>query len=230
MQNKVVLLLCFIFSTIYISAQELKATEFKALVNIHVTNLDDTPIQNEVVLFISTDDLKEYVTITDKEGKSQILLPKGKAYEVKYKDLIEKVKHSNFEIPGGLGKYSFDIKIKFEPSDIIVLKGLAFDKDNNLEEGLNLELEMMLEVLKLNEKMEIQIASHSDNSDGEEASLKTTKQAESLKSYFVANGINGDRITTVGLGMDEPLGSNALPAGRDMNNRIEIRVIKKYLK
>jgi outer membrane protein OmpA-like peptidoglycan-associated protein len=210
-------------------AQDLKPNEFKALVNIEVTNLENSPIQNELVIFLSKDDDNEFMATTNEEGKAQLLLPKGKSYEVKYKDLIEKVKHSSFDVPGGRGKYSFDISIKFEPSDMVILKGLIFDENQVLEEGLNLELEMMLEVLSLNKKMEIQVAAHSDNSEGKEKSLEITqKQAESIKAYFVKNGISSDRIKTIGVGMDEPVGSNALPAGRESNNRIEIRVIKKY--
>jgi len=225
------LILLFIFISINISlAQEKKATEFKALVNLNVSNLEDEPIANETVIFISEKDQQEYLATTNDSGRVQILLPKGKKYDVKYRDLIEKVKYSSFEVPGGMGKYSFDITIKFEPSDVVELKGILFTEGGVIDEMSTIELDMMKEVLELNPKMEIMVTSHSDNSlDKSESLKKTQAQADLIKAYFIKNGIEKDRIKSKGMGDMEPLYSNALPEGRLKNNRIEIRVIKKYL-
>lgn len=222
------------FSSILIAftsfSQELKATEFKALVNVLVSDLTDHPIKNESIMFVSRDDLREFITTTDEIGKAQILLPKGKTYDVKYKDLIEKVKHSSFEIPSGLGKYSFDIQIKFEPSDMVDLKGVLFSEDGKIDEMSAIELDMMVEVLVLNPKMEIVIAAHSDNTENEKISIsKTQKQADTIKDYIISKGIGSERIKAIGMGSSQPLSPNALPEGREQNNRIEIRVTKKYL-
>ncbi len=211
-------------------SQALKATEFKALVNIQVSDLKDQPIVGETVIFVTQKEEKEFQIKTNEKGKAQILLPKGKTYDVKYKDLIEKVKHSSFEVPSGLGKYSFDITIKFEPSDIVVLKGIQFLSDGSVNEISAMELDMMKDVLEVNPKMEIMVAAHSDNSESKEISKeKTQNQANAIKKYLVDKGIKKERIKAVGFGDEEPIAPNVLPEGREKNNRIEIRVTKKYL-
>lgn len=223
----IILLLVFVQG---VRAQELKATEFKALVNIKVASLTNEPASNELIIFSVDGEKEEYSVSTGDSGTAQILLPKGKTYNVKYKDLIEKIKHSKFEVPGGLGKYSFDILIKFDPSDIVEVKGLLFTEEGTINEISAMELDLMNEVLVLNPKMEVVVAVHSDNSEDEEMSLKKTQeQAELIKDYFVENGISQDRIKAIGFGMSEPIAPNVLPEGRERNNRIEIRVTKKYL-
>ena len=228
---KKLLLIAFLLSIAqWIYAQELKATEFKALVNLKVTNLTNEPISNELIIFSVDGEQKEYSASTNESGIAQILLPKGKVYNVKYRDLIEKIKHSKFEVPSGLGKYSFDILIKFEPSDIVEIKGLIFTEEGEINEISTMELEMMKDVLVSYPKMEILIAVHSDNSESKELSLKKTqKQAEIIKSYFVDKGISADRVKAKGFGLSEPVAPNVLPEGRERNSRIEIRITKKYL-
>ncbi len=228
--RKILLIILLVLSVQAVRAQELKATEFKALVNIKVTNLANEPASNELIIFSVDGEKEEYSVSTDDGGTAQILLPKGKMYNVKYKDLIEKIKHSKFEVPGGLGKYSFDIQIKFDPSDIVEIKGLLFTEEGTINEISAMELDLMNEVLVLNPKMEVVVAVHSDNSEDEEISLqKTQEQAELIKDYFVNKGISSDRIKAKGFGLSEPIAPNVLPEGRERNNRIEIRVTKKYL-
>ena len=211
-------------------SQDMKATEFKALINLKVTTLENDPIVNEAVMFVAKGDGQEFIATTAGDGTAQVLLPKGKTYDVKYKDLIEKVDYSSFEIPGGLGKFSFEITIKFEPSDVVELKGVIFSEDGVLDEISCIELDMMIEVLMLNPKMEIVIASHCDNSKTEKESLEYTKmQADIVKTYLVKAGVSGNRIEPLGIGQAEPIAPNALPEGRAKNNRIEIRVTKRYL-
>ncbi len=211
-------------------SQTIKATEFKALVNIQVSNLNDKPIVGETVLFVSQEDNKEFQVRTDEKGEGHILIPKGAVYDVKYKDLIEKVKHSSFEVPSGLGKYSYEITIKFEPSDVVNLKGIQFLNDGSVNEMSAMELDMMKEVLDVNPKMEVVIAAHSDNSESKEKSKEITQnQANAIKKYLVEKGIKEERIKAVGFGEEEPIAPNVLPEGRTQNNRIEIRVTKKYL-
>ena len=47
------------------------------------------------------------------------------------------------------------------------------------------------------------------------------KRAESVKNYLVGKGINADRLTAVGYGMDKPLTSNKTKADKAKNRRTE---------
>lgn len=49
-------------------------------------------------------------------------------------------------------------------------------------------------------------------------------RANSVKSYFVNAGLNGDNFTIVGHGEKEPISTNNNEEGRTLNRRTEIRV------
>jgi outer membrane protein OmpA-like peptidoglycan-associated protein len=51
-------------------------------------------------------------------------------------------------------------------------------------------------------------------------------RANSVKTYFVNSGLNGDNFRIVGHGDKQPISSNATEAGRMLNRRTEIQVEK----
>jgi outer membrane protein OmpA-like peptidoglycan-associated protein len=50
------------------------------------------------------------------------------------------------------------------------------------------------------------------------------RRAQSVASYLMAQGVNGMRITTRGMGPDQPVASNATESGRAQNRRVEINL------
>ena len=48
------------------------------------------------------------------------------------------------------------------------------------------------------------------------------KRAESVKTYFVSQGIAPERLTTVGYGMDHPIADNKTKEGKAKNRRVEL--------
>ncbi len=56
--------------------------------------------------------------------------------------------------------------------------------------------------------------------------LLSQKRAEAVRDYLIANQpMAPERISAVGYGSERPLASNATPAGRAINRRIDIRII-----
>jgi len=51
------------------------------------------------------------------------------------------------------------------------------------------------------------------------------RRAEAAQSYLVAHGIDPKRILIVGMGEADPAATNATPAGRAQNRRVEIKVL-----
>ncbi|MBK5208663.1 MAG: OmpA family protein, partial [Flavobacteriaceae bacterium] len=47
-----------------------------------------------------------------------------------------------------------------------------------------------------------------------------------VRDYLISNGINADRLTTVGFGESKPIDTNKTAAGRHNNRRTEI-LLKK---
>lgn len=211
-----------------IFSQDLKPSEFEALIMLEVTTLGDTAIDNKTVIFQSEVEKKEVSVRTNEKGIAQVLLPKGKAYHVKYKDLLETVNYSTFEIPSDPGQYIFDVIIKFQPSKTVTLQEISFADDGKLIKSSTKELVLMKEVLESQPELNILVAAHSDNSKSvEEAMSYTEKQASVIKEYLLSLGISGDRIEAKGFGSQQPKFPNLFPEGRLKNNRVEIRVSKK---
>jgi outer membrane protein OmpA-like peptidoglycan-associated protein len=71
----------------------------------------------------------------------------------------------------------------------------------------------------------ITIEGHTDSTGSRELNRRLSKErAESVKGYLVRQGIDPERIETVGKGPDEPLVPNDTPSNRAMNRRVEIVV------
>lgn len=51
------------------------------------------------------------------------------------------------------------------------------------------------------------------------------ERANSVRSYFVSQGVNGERLEASGYGPSNPVASNATEDGRQANRRVEIKLI-----
>jgi len=209
--------------------QTLKPTETKALLNFLVTDLDGFPKNKETVIAEDITSNIEYSAITNESGKCGILVPKGKKYKIKYLDLIEKTNYSDFSVPNKFGLMSFNIQIKFEPSKKMDVKGIEFkDGTANLTMKATDYLDSISDILK-NNKLKIEIVSHTDNMLSKEEALKLTQdRVKTIKNYLVEKGVKESKLQTKGLGLTEPITNNKTPEARKKNNRIEFRIKQQY--
>lgn len=230
--KKIILLIIglFIYNLSY--NQTLQATETKALLNILVQDFDGNPRVGEMVMFVSQKTNKEFSVTTKSEGKCQLLLPKGDTYDVKYRDLSEHVKYSQIEIPNKPGRFSFDVKMKFEPSRMITLENVLFETNSStLKTSSFKELNELVGVMKEKPGMLVEIAGHTDNVGKPEDNLKLSlDRATAVKNYLTSYGISANRITAKGYGDTQPLEPNDNENGRAKNRRIEVRILKEYNK
>ena len=74
-------------------------------------------------------------------------------------------------------------------------------------------------------QLEIQGHTDSDGADVYNQDL-SERRAVSVKNYLVNNGINTDRLTTIGYGETNPVASNKTKEGKAKNRRIEFMPIK----
>lgn len=78
---------------------------------------------------------------------------------------------------------------------------------------------------RTNLKLEIQGHTDSDGSAVYNQNL-SERRAISVKNYLVSNGINADRLTTIGYGETNPVASNKTAEGKAKNRRIEFISLK----
>jgi len=228
--KNIVLIILMIFTAEFSNSQNLQATETKALLNISVTDFNDKPRVGETVMFVSQKTKKEYSVVTKAGGKCQLLLPKGDTYEVKYRDLSEHVKYSQIEVPNQPGRFSFDVKMKFEPSRMITLDNVLFETGKaTLKPSSFKELNELVDVMKNKKGMEIEIAGHTDNVGNSESNMKLSlERANAVRNYLIKHGIAANRVKAKGYGDTQPVAPNETAEGRKKNRRTEVRILKEY--
>ena len=88
-------------------------------------------------------------------------------------------------------------------------------------------LDEVVQMMKENNRLEIQLEGHTDNVGSAKANMELSEQrVESVKKYMVAKGINKNRIQTKAFGGTKPLHNEMSPEERVKNRRVEMRILK----
>ncbi|MCG9792110.1 OmpA family protein [Flavobacterium algicola] len=89
-------------------------------------------------------------------------------------------------------------------------------------------LTSVADILKEYPNTDFMIEGHTD-SDGSNALNQTLSEnrAAAVRSYLIENGINTDRLKSVGYGETKPISSNKTAKGKAENRRVEVSLIKK---
>ncbi len=109
----------------------------------------------------------------------------------------------------------------------IVLNAIQFDFDSAvikpkyypvLDEGIHL--------IQKHPEKQIVIEGHTCSIGDERYNMGLSmRRAQSVKSYMVEKGVDAARLTVEGYGEERPVADNATRAGREMNRRVEFKVM-----
>jgi outer membrane protein OmpA-like peptidoglycan-associated protein len=96
-----------------------------------------------------------------------------------------------------------------------------------LEESYE-QLDLMVQMMKDNSTMEIELGGHTDNVGNSRLNKKLSQErVDVVVKYFIDNGINNKRLTGKGYGGSKPIASNKSEATRRLNRRVEFTVVKQ---
>ncbi len=110
-----------------------------------------------------------------------------------------------------------------------ILDGIQFDSNSkNISNDSKIHVSNLAALLDAFVDAEIKIIGHTP-SEGDETSNKklSLDRANSIKDLLVAEGIDAARITTEGLGSDQPIADNATEEGKAKNRRVELFFTKR---
>lgn len=109
------------------------------------------------------------------------------------------------------------------------LKNIYFDFDRTtLKNESFAELNKVVEFLKDNPSVEIEISGHTDNKGSDEYNENLSQgRSEAVVNYIISQGIDGYRLTAHGYGEAKPIDTNDSEEGRANNRRVEFTVMKK---
>jgi outer membrane protein OmpA-like peptidoglycan-associated protein len=72
----------------------------------------------------------------------------------------------------------------------------------------------------------LRIEGHTDNMGGEQHNLKLSGlRAEAVRDYLVKQGISSQRLEAKGYGAARPIAPNVTNRGREMNRRVEFKIL-----
>lgn len=211
------------------NTQTLQPTETDALMNVTVTNFQDVPRPNDLIMLISAKTKKVYSGVSDSKGKFSILIPKGDTYIVKYKEISDSTKYGEVEIPGKPGKYTSNLTVQIDPPKTYTLNDVLFDTGlASLKSSSYKALNDLYQVMKLKPTLIIEIGGHTDNVGTPESNMKLSQErANTVRNYIINKGIAANRITAKGYGDTMPVADNSTEDGRSKNRRTEVSIIKE---
>jgi outer membrane protein OmpA-like peptidoglycan-associated protein/tetratricopeptide (TPR) repeat protein len=169
---------------------------------------------------------------TDETGNYLITLPEGRdyAFEVKRKGYL--FFSENFSLSRSTGDTVYHIDIPLQPlaaNAVVVLHNIFFDPNRfDLKPESGAELDEIVQLLKDNPTMKIQISGHTDNSGKPADNIKLSEnRANSVTSYLISKGIAPVRLSSKGWGDTQPISGNDTPEGRAKNRRTELKVLSR---
>jgi outer membrane protein OmpA-like peptidoglycan-associated protein len=112
---------------------------------------------------------------------------------------------------------------------VVRLKNIYFDFDKTtLKAESFIELNKVVDFLKQNGTVEIEIEGHTDNKGSDEYNLNLSQgRSQSVVDYLAEQGIDRSRLTAHGYGESKPIDTNDTEEGRANNRRVEFTVLKK---
>jgi outer membrane protein OmpA-like peptidoglycan-associated protein len=117
---------------------------------------------------------------------------------------------------------------KHEAGEVMLLNNLIFQVGKSrINPESYPELELVVNMMKENDDMVIQLEGHTDYQGDESENMKLSKQrVEAVKDYLVSKGIKSKRIQTKAYGGTAPLSRDNTPEAHRINRRVELRILQ----
>jgi outer membrane protein OmpA-like peptidoglycan-associated protein len=110
---------------------------------------------------------------------------------------------------------------KFELKNIFFDVGKASLRKESIE-----ELDKLYDIMK-NSEIVIELGGHTDSTGTKEGNKRLSQErVNSVKTYLADKGINVKRIEAVGYGDEQPVATNKTEEGRQLNRRVEVKILK----
>jgi len=158
-----------------------------------------------------------------------VLLRKGDQYQV-VAGSEEGFFFSSTTITAGAGgATSGELKIvPIVENGLLTLDNITFETNSaELRPSSTFELDMVVELMKVNPKLTIEISAHTDDvGDENRNQILSNKRASTSLEYLTKKGISKERLVPNGFGETKPLVPNDTEDGRAKNRRVELRVLK----
>ena len=119
-------------------------------------------------------------------------------------------------------------RITLKEGKVITLKNIFFDHDKaDLLPRSYLELNKLLQLMRQNPALVIEIIGHTDSVGEFDYNLVLSqRRAKAVIDFLLENGIAFERVHYKGYGSSRPVASNDISEGRQLNRRVEMLIVK----
>jgi OOP family OmpA-OmpF porin len=228
--KKHLFLLVFVLASVYGKCQTaLQPDSLNALLKVSVVDFQNNPMAGEKVSFQSVKTSKTYGGTTDASGKFEVLIPNSCDYKISYKQFTTNADYNKtLTIPTTRDYLTFNYTIRVELPKTYTLKAVFFDTGKaTLRKESNKELDELVDFMKHQKTMVIEIAGYTDNVGTDNDNIKLSQErADAVRSYLISHGISADKVSAKGYGSSNPVATNDTPDGKQQNRRTEVHILK----
>lgn len=201
-----------------------------ATISVTVQNNLKQAIAGEQIIFQGVNNQQIVKGISNENGHFLIQLLGNETYQIKLKAIGKAQEYNTVTIPPLEPNERYGINeltLTITPPKIFTLNNVYFDSGKaTLKTSSYTELNELLEYLQLKPNLRIEISGHTDNvGQAENNQTLSENRALAVKNYLVKQGINSNRITTIGYGSTKPIAYNTTAEGRQKNRRTEVKLL-----
>jgi OmpA-OmpF porin, OOP family len=189
------------------------------------------PLKSKVELYdIQKNELTAVVNSDSVSGQYLIVLTQGADYAlyISAKEYLFKSLNFNYENEADPKPVVIDVDLdKANAGAVAILNNIFFDVDKfDLKEKSLTELDKVVRFLNENPSIKVEISGHTDDTGSATYNLQLSqKRAQSVADYLSKTGLDPKRVKQVGYGSQKPLQPNDTEENKQINRRIEFRII-----
>lgn len=189
------------------------------------------PISAQVQLYnVDADSLMQQVSADKLSGEYTVVLTQGKQYAFYVSSPGYLTNSLSFDYTSSKALTPVALDVYLEPikaGAAVVLNNLFFDTGKyTLEPKSKTELDKLIAFMQLNAHVKIEISGHTDDVGSDEANqILSEKRAKSVVDYLNGKAIGKGRISYRGYGESKPVKPNTSDENRQVNRRIEMKIL-----
>lgn len=182
------------------------------------------------IIDISNGDTVAQTNSNELSGQFLASLPSGKTYAFNVYSDGYLFYSDQFELKNKRTVEPFKLIVPLEPIKVgakIALRNIFYESGSfKLKNESMYEITKLVQFLKENPDVRIEISGHTDNTGVDQTNLTlSTNRAKSVYDWLIKQGIAADRLVYKGYGKSQPLEPNTTEAGKARNRRTEIKII-----
>ena len=214
---------------LYSEARPLAVTYMKGVVTDQKTN---AKLSAQVkIIDVATGDEIASTSSDPVTGSFIISLPVNRNYALNVSKSKYLFYSDKIELQNSTPDKPFLVNIALKPIEVgesIVLKNIFFETGSaELKSESVAELTKLMQFMRRNAEVRIEISGHTDNVGSDSMNQKLSEErANAVADYLFNNGIDKQRVRSVGYGKTRPIDTNDTEQGRANNRRTMFEIIK----